>query len=432
VSVPSPPIEAKQPATAPPTPHFGGEEIPLFKKGGIYQLPVEINGVITLTFVLDTGAADVNIPADVALILIRMETIRDGDFLPGMTYKLADGSTVKSPRFLLRSLKIGNRRVANVAASIGPVSSELLLGQSFLEKLGAWGIDSKRQVLTLGAPKQRKQPTPLQSPPSTPRGPEMAVEVYSPQPMAPQTLRNSLGMEFLRIEAGMFLMGSNDGNSDEKPVHMVHISRPFYLGKYEVTQAQWQPVMGHNPSQFKGDSHRPVEQVSWDDVQEFIRRLNTKESGARYRLPTEAEWEYAARAGSTTAYSFGDGVSQLGQYAWCDSNAVVTTYSIGRLQPNAWGLHDMHGNVSEWVQDWYASYDPETAGQLCSHSSSDGRSYYTSCFTDPVGPLSGSGRVVRGGSWYSKARFCQSACRSFYAPSTRINDVGFRLLRDIP
>ena len=186
----------------------------------------------------------------------------------------------------------------------------------------------------------------------SPQGTQVAVGVYPQQPAAPKTVRNSIGMEFVLIPAGTFQMGSNDGDSDEKPVHTVRLSRPFYLGKYEVTQAQWEAVMGNNPSQFKGDSNRPVEQVSWDDVQEFIRRLNTKESGARYRLPTEAEWEYAARAGSTTAYSFGDGVGQLGQYAWYDGNAGNTTHPVGQLQPNAWGLYDMHGNVWEWVQDW--------------------------------------------------------------------------------
>src|SRR5215471_16697361 len=136
------------------------EEIPLVKKGGVYQLPVEINGVLTLHFILDTGAADVNIPADVALTLVRTGTIRDTDFLPGQTYTLADGSTVKSARFLLRSLKLGNRRVSDVPASIGPVSSALLLGQTFLEHLGAWGMDSQRQVLTLGTPGQQKKPPP--------------------------------------------------------------------------------------------------------------------------------------------------------------------------------------------------------------------------------------------------------------------------------
>lgn len=135
------------------------ENIPLIKKGGVYEIPVEINGVITLNFVLDTGASEVNIPTDVALTLYRAGTIRDADFLPGKTYSLADGSKVNSSRFVLRSLKIGQRRIANVAASIGSVSSSLLLGQSFLEKLGAWGIDSQKQVLTIGTKTEREEST---------------------------------------------------------------------------------------------------------------------------------------------------------------------------------------------------------------------------------------------------------------------------------
>jgi formylglycine-generating enzyme required for sulfatase activity len=163
-------------------------------------------------------------------------------------------------------------------------------------------------------------------------------------------------MEFVLIQAWTFQMGSNNGEPNEKPVHMVRISRPFYLGKYEVTQAQWEAVMGNNPSQFKGDPNSPVENVSWDDVQEFIKRLkrlNTRESGVKYRLPREAEWEYAAQAGTTTAYSFGNDPSQLGEYAWYGENANGETHPVGQKKPNPWGLYDMHGNVWEWVQDWY-------------------------------------------------------------------------------
>ena len=147
-----------------------------------------------------------------------------------------------------------------------------------------------------------------------------------------------------------------------------------------MTQGQWQAVMGSNPSQFTGDPNRPVENVSWDDVQEFIRRLNAREGGATYRLPTEAEWEYAARAGTTTRWSFGDDASQLGRYAWHDGNAGGQTHPVGQLQPNPWGLYDMHGNVWEWVQDWYGKYASGTA-------------------VDPAGPSSGSYHVFRGGGW---------------------------------
>jgi formylglycine-generating enzyme required for sulfatase activity len=231
-----------------------------------------------------------------------------------------------------------------------------------------------------------------------------------PQRQHASSLTNSLGMQFALIPAGEFQMGSVNGFDDERPVHTVRISKLFYLGIHEVTQGQWEAVMGNNPSQFKGDANRPVETVSWELVQKFIDKLNTREGGTQYRLPTEAEWEYAARAGSTTAYSFGDDISQLGKYAWFAGNANNTTHPVGKLQPNAWGLYDMHGNVWEWVQDWYGTYTAEPV-------------------TDPQGPTSGSYRVFRGGSWCRDAGTCRSACRGHNAPGSRHGLLGFRLLR---
>jgi formylglycine-generating enzyme required for sulfatase activity len=219
-------------------------------------------------------------------------------------------------------------------------------------------------------------------------------------------------MEFVLIPAGTFQMGSNDSDAynDEKPVHTVRLTQAFYLGKHEVTQGQWQAVMGNNPSKFTGDPNRPVENVSWDDVQEFIRRLHSREGGMTYRLPTEAEWEYAARAGTTTRWSFGDNVSQLGRYAWHEGNAGMQTHPVGQRQPNPWGLYDMHGNVWEWVQDWQGNYTSGIA-------------------VDPAGPSSGSVRVLRGGSWGGTARNCRSAYRNGGTPGARSVGLGFRLLR---
>jgi formylglycine-generating enzyme required for sulfatase activity len=228
-----------------------------------------------------------------------------------------------------------------------------------------------------------------------------------------QSVTNSLGMEFVLIPAGEFQMGSTEGDEDERPVHTVRIGRPFYLGKYEVTQAQWEAVMGNNPSRFTGDPNRPVENGSWEEVQEFIRKLNARESGTTYRLPTEAEWEYAARAGSTTAYSFESDSSRLGEYAWYADNSSSTTHPVGQRKPNAWGLYDVHGNVREWVQDWYGKYPAETV-------------------TDPQGPSSGSDRVLRGGGWNSVARRCRSAYRRSAKPVDTGGDLGFRLLRTAP
>ncbi|MDR1243237.1 MAG: formylglycine-generating enzyme family protein [Deltaproteobacteria bacterium] len=236
---------------------------------------------------------------------------------------------------------------------------------------------------------------------------------------AEKTHTNSIGMEFVLIPAGSFTMGSDkskdeDADDDETPQHRVTISKPFYLGKYEVTQAQWEAVIGNNPSELKDGPNHPVDNVSWDDVQEFIARLNEKEGHNRYRLPTEAEWEYAARAGSASVYSFGNDAGQLGKYAWYSGNSEGTTHPVGALEPNAWGLYDMHGNLKEWVQDWY------------------GKQYYaTSPSTDPRGPSSGSDRVLRGGSWLWGAYSCRSADRDDYSPVPHSHIIGFRLALSI-
>jgi formylglycine-generating enzyme required for sulfatase activity len=231
-------------------------------------------------------------------------------------------------------------------------------------------------------------PTPATPPPQASSTTSQGIR----EPVLEQRVTNSIGVEFVLIRAGEFQMGAPDGDKDEQPVHTVRISKPFYLGQYEITQAQWQAVMENNPSRFTGDPTRPVENVSWEDVQDFIRRLNAKESGVTYRLPTEAEWEYEARAGTTTAYSFGNDQGQLSQYAWYGATSGSQTQPVGKLRPNAWGLYDMHGNVWEWVQDWYGPYTAAAA-------------------VDPAGPSSGSRRVFRGGAWLSAAGGCRSASR---------------------
>jgi formylglycine-generating enzyme required for sulfatase activity len=209
---------------------------------------------------------------------------------------------------------------------------------------------------------------------------------------------------FVQIPAGEFLMGSENGDGDEKPPHRVRISQWFEMGQYEVTQAMWQAVMGSNPSNFKGQD-LPIENVSWDEVQGFISRLNARNDGYVYRLPTEAEWEYACRAGTT-----GDYAGSLDAMAWYSSNSGSRTHPVGQKQPNAWGLYDMHGNVWEWCQDWYGGYP-------------------TGAVTDPKGAESGSGRVTRGGSWINSAANCRSALRGISSPGYRFIYLGFRLVR---
>jgi formylglycine-generating enzyme required for sulfatase activity len=231
-----------------------------------------------------------------------------------------------------------------------------------------------------------------------------------------KTFTNSIGMKFVLIPAGTFQMGSpadeTDRDKDERQ-HQVTISKPFYLQYTEVTQGQWQQVMGKNPSEFKkwwGGANLPVEQVSWEDAQEFIKKLNKMENTDKYRLPTEAEWEYASRADSKERWSFGDDEAKLEEYAWYSKNSQDKTHPVGQRKPNAWGLYDMHGNVWEWVQDRYGDYP---AGPV----------------TDPTGSASGKRRVLRGGSWSYNAGFTRSAFRNYFNPGFRYNDVGFRVAR---
>jgi len=226
----------------------------------------------------------------------------------------------------------------------------------------------------------------------------------------PKTYTSSIGMKFYLVPGGEFMMGSGEYDP-EKPVHRVKISKPFYLGTYPVMQKQWMSVMGNNPSYFKGDK-LPVETVSWNDVQDFITKLNEKEGGNKYRLPTEAEWEYAARAGTTTRFSFGDNESNLGDYAWYDANSGNKTHDVGQKKSNPWGLYDMHGNVWEWVQDsWHSDYNG---------APTDGSSWEI---------VEGSSWVLRGGCCNRYARDCRSAARRGGAPDSRSYALGFRLLR---
>lgn len=267
----------------------------------------------------------------------------------------------------------------------------------------------------------------------TPVTPNAKTQTVTPSTTSlPRLWTNSIGMKFVRIEKGSFMMGSpnsdKDAEDDEKPQHRVNITKDFYMGQYEVTQAQWEVVMGSNPSSFKGPD-RPVESVSWEDVQVFIQKLNAKEGTNTYRLPTEAEWEYAARAGSRSKYSFGDDAAQLCQYgnladastdfSWkasCNDGVGKETSVVGRYRPNTWGLYDVHGNVWEWVQD---RYNPDY--------------YKNSPSSDPSNLINNSStvRVLRGGSWFVKPQPLRSANRSGNYPSGRISDSGFRLSKTL-
>jgi len=260
---------------------------------------------------------------------------------------------------------------------------------------------------------QPARPEPVKPTPQEIHEPEGAREL---EPHGAKELTNSLGMQFVLIPAGTFMMGSGiaeEGDEDERPQHQVTLSQPFYLQTTPVTQGQWQRVMAGNPSLFQECGEDcPVENVSWEDAQDFIRKLNQIEETDKYRLPTEAEWEYACRAGSTQRYCFGDGEAELGQYAWYADNSQKTTHPVGRLKPNPWGLYDMHGNVYEWCQDWYGKYPPGPV-------------------TDPKGPSSGEYRLLRGGPWDGEAGDVRSAYRHRLTPGYRYGHEGFRVARDL-
>jgi formylglycine-generating enzyme len=217
------------------------------------------------------------------------------------------------------------------------------------------------------------------------------------------------GMVFVEIPSGSFVMGSPRDEARreaQEAQHGVVISHPFFLGKYEVTQQQWQAVMGGNPSTFTGDGDRPVEQVNWGEVQDFMQRLNMRTSGGHFRLPTEAEWEYACRAGTTTAYSTGGSLPP--EHA---NVSTKQTSRVGSYPANVWGLHDMHGNVWEWTQDEHCPYPDGSA-------------------VDPRGACGSSLKVIRGGSWYFDADSARCALRYTHRPADRGFSLGFRVVRE--
>ena len=221
----------------------------------------------------------------------------------------------------------------------------------------------------------------------------------------PPVIQNLVN-NMVRVEGGTFTMG-NDADVEAKPAHQVTLSS-FSIGKYEVTQEEWEAVMGNNPSNIKG-AKRPVENVNWNDCRQFIRKLRSL-TGKNFRMLTEAEWEYAARGGNKSrGYNY-SGSNILDDVGWYDGNSSKTTHDVGLLDPNELGLYDMSGNVWEWCADWY------------------GGSYESGAQRNPAGPSSGSCRVIRGGGWLINARYCRSSYRYYSAPGNRNDDLGLRLV----
>ena len=218
------------------------------------------------------------------------------------------------------------------------------------------------------------------------------------------------GMMFVWIPDGRFTMGTDTGYFDERPARKVHITKGFWLGKYEVSQEEWEAVMGANPSTFEGDN-LPVETITHTEAIEFCEKLSEK-TGAVYRLPTEAEWEYACNAGTHTKYNFGDDKAELGDHAWYDKNSDGTTHPRGTKERSPWYLHDMHGNVAEWCSDWYvAGYDPEDT-------------------TDPQGPEQVRDAVIRGGGWSDSAGYLRTGARFRLNFIFARSHIGLRVVRE--
>lgn len=252
------------------------------------------------------------------------------------------------------------------------------------------------------------KPTPKPKPKPAPKP---KPKINSMTTAQKQRIIDNLVNNMVYVSGGTFTMGAtseqgSDVYNNEKPAHRVTLSS-YYIGKYEVTQAEWRAVMGSNPSNFKGDN-LPVENISWNDCQEFIRKLNSL-TGKNFRLPTEAEWEFAARGGNNSRGYKYSGSNDVGSVAWHDGNSGSKTHPVGQKSPNELELYDMSGNVREWCQDWYGDFS-------------------SSSQTNPTGPASGSFRVCRGGCWNFNARFCRVSLRNSFTPGYRDGGLGLRLV----
>lgn len=321
---------------------------------------------------------------------------------------------------------------------LSPSDYRRSLGRALPAPLRRAPVVETKPTPPTSAPAGISKLSPAETPKPAPAAPVEAVRVQPvviPKPIPPPAqlaarragetdamdLGGGVKIDLVWCPPGSFLMGSPDceaGRFDDEAQHRVTLTRGFWMGKYPVTQRQWEAVMGVTPSRFKdAGPDAPVETVNWDDCKAFVRKLHKKLAargdvrsldGGTFSLPTEAEWEYACRAGAVGPYA-----GNLDDMAWYCENSGSTTHPVGQKRPNAWGLHDMHGNVWEWCQSGYGSYP---LGSV----------------TDPAGPGSGSNRVRRGGGWNDYARYCRSAVRFSFAPGDRFFNLGLRLVRSAP
>ncbi|MEW6755370.1 MAG: SUMF1/EgtB/PvdO family nonheme iron enzyme [Candidatus Latescibacterota bacterium] len=341
--------------------------------------------------------------ADPVVSNVQVEQRRDGSKRVDIRYDVADADTDTLARVWVEVSPDSGRTWQRVERVSGDVGQGVLTGPG------------RRIVWDAGAEWPGREGTGYLAKVVASVEPEPGTTRSFPLPGGGQ-------MEFVWVPAGTFTMGSPSSeagrDSDEGPQHQVSITRGFWLGKYEVTQGQWEGVMGTRPWAAQGtvqvNPQNPAVYISWNDVQGLVQRLNQAAGDSVYRLPSEAEWEYACRAGTTTRWSFGEDERDLGGYAWYDDNAcragACYAHDVGTKLANPWGLFDMHGNVREWVGDWYGSYG-------------------SGAQTDPGGPGSGSYRVIRGGSFFEGGQTTRSADRGFRTPDDRIFLIGCRLSR---
>ena len=356
--------------------------------------------------------------AESVLVILSPAAVDSDNVMDEVSFALEQRKLVVPVLYKNCELPLRLRRVQNIdfTEDFNPALRRLL--QAFSMELPAGGPQPVEFIPAEsgGVRPPVKSPVPLPDQPGLELESSTAAEDVETVTAAGKAFTNSIGMKFVLIPAGTFMMGSpgaDVGREDDEVQHEVTITRAFYLQTTPVTQGQWARVMGNNPSRFKDDGDKcPVEKIRWDEAQKFIEKLNEMEGTDKYRLPTEAEWEYACRAGGAERFCFGDDEGKLGEYAWYRGNSGKRTHPVGNKKANAWGLYDMHGNVWEWCQDCYGDYP---AGPV----------------TDPKGSPSCEFRVSRGGSWFDNASDIRSAHRGWGWPSNRVNNLGFRLAWDL-
>lgn len=331
--------------------------------------------------------------------MVSEEQIKQLGEMSGADYICISTLTKSNEEFYLEAylINVETAQISNPASQYGELTGGKLANmfpvcQALAQELiGAIQPNSNQKINTSSNPVSR---------PQSQSGNVITIKV------------GNVSFDMIRVEAGSFTMGctseqGGDCYNDESPYHRVTISQDYYIGKFEVTQELWEAVMGTNPSNWKAFD-RPVENVSWNDAQEFCAELN-RMTGRRFRLPTEAEWEYAARGGKKSTNAKYSGSSSVANVAWYNDNSGSQTHPVGKLRPNELGIYDMSGNVWEWCQDWYGNYS--SASQ-----------------TDPLGASSDSSRVLRGGSWVNIAGSCRVSLRYFDGPANRFSNYGFRLV----